>query len=139
DKGFAAANEGVESFSPELWSVVNRNHELESSKTGVLFWAVMLKTLGFDIVFIASRLPQDNEGLVDRWDWLHDGFYFEKEKSRIMGRSRFVVFIGDSDSDIEDAQKVGVWAVRARRSPRSSYQANYSPGKYNEWILPFSG
>lgn len=139
DKAFASRDSGVVEFSPEFWGIVNANHRLEKKKAGVISWAVFLKLLGFDIVVVTARLPINTDALVASWDWLHDGFYFTKEKDQFMKRYRFLVFIGDSDSDIEQAQAAGVWAVRARRSPESSYKENYSPGKFREWVLPFSG
>ncbi|MBI4368966.1 MAG: hypothetical protein HY547_01910 [Elusimicrobia bacterium] len=138
-KAFEAEAQGIKPFSPEFWSIINKSHEIEEAKWGVIFWALMAKTAGFDIVIITVRLPVDHEELVEKWDWLHDGFYFTKDKARAMRRQRFAAFVGDSDSDMEECQKAGITAVRSRRSPKSSYKENYSPGKYGEWILPFSG
>lgn len=137
DAAFAA--QGVEPFSENFWRIVNSNQSREETKWGVAAWAILCKILGFDVVIITARMPVASEELIESWDWLHDGFYFTKEKARIMERHSYVAFIGDSDSDIEEARKAGVWAIRARRSSESSYKENYSPGKYDEWVLPFSG
>ncbi len=139
EQAFNSQNQGIKPFSPEFWKIVNTNYKLEEAKTGVIFWAILTKMLGFDVVFITARQPIEADALVASWDWLDDGFYFEKEKARIMNKYHYIAFVGDSDSDIEEARKANVWAIRARRSPRSSYKENYSPGKYGEWVLPFSG
>ncbi|MEK7287762.1 MAG: hypothetical protein AAB091_04305 [Elusimicrobiota bacterium] len=140
ERGFAAEKQkGVKPFTPEFWRIVNENYEFDEPRWGVIFWALLAKAAGFDIVVITARLPVNAEALVDRWDWLCDGFYFTKEKAAVMNKFHYVAFVGDSDSDIEECQRVDVMAIRARRSPKSSYRENYSPGKYGEWILPFSG
>ena len=61
--------------------------------------------MGLDVVIITARLPVDVDPLVDKWDWLHDGFYFTKEKAEIMKRHSYITFIGDSDSDIHECRK----------------------------------
>ncbi|MBI4062672.1 MAG: hypothetical protein HY401_00035 [Elusimicrobia bacterium] len=139
DKAFAAETDGVKPFGQEFWQIVNKNYGLEEPKWGVIFWALLFKVAGFDVVIITARLPVDTEDLIAKWSWLHDGFYFTKEKARLMKNSHYAAFVGDSDSDMEESDKAGVIAIRARRSPKSSYKENYSPGKYGEWILPFSG
>lgn len=140
EKAFQAEREkGIKPFSPEFWQIVNENYSLDEPRWGAVGWAVLAKAVGFDIVIITARLPLGGEALVEHWEWLHDGFFFTKDKSGIMNKKRFVAFIGDSDSDIEECRKSGVVAIRARRSPKSSYKENYSPGKYGEWILPFTG
>ncbi|MBI4668929.1 MAG: hypothetical protein HY747_07060, partial [Elusimicrobia bacterium] len=139
DKAFSAQSEEIKPFSPEFWQIVNKNYDLEKPHWGVIFWALLAKAAGFDVVIITVRMQVDCDPLIDRWDWLHDGFYFTREKAAFMKRHHYLAFIGDSDSDIEECRKAGIWAIRARRSPESSYKDNYSPGKYGEWILPFSG
>lgn len=139
EQAFAAKNEGIKPFSPEFWKIVNTNHKLEKPKWGVIFWAVLAKAFGFDVVVIAVREPVALDDLIVSWDWLLDGFHLEREKSKILKQHHYIAYIGDSDSDMEEARKANVWAIRARRSPKSSYKENYSPGKYGEWVLPFSG
>ncbi|MBI2069312.1 MAG: hypothetical protein HYT79_01815 [Elusimicrobia bacterium] len=139
-KAFAAVNEqGIKPMSPEFWQIVNSNHHLEEPRWGVTCWMALAKAFGFDIVIITVRLPVDADELVAKWDWLHDGFIFTRDKALVMKRHRYLCFIGDSDSDMEECRKAGIWAIRARRSSKSSYKENYSPGKYGEWILPFTG
>lgn len=139
EQAFSSQNQGIKPFSNEFWKIVNTNYKLEQPKVGVIFWAALAKFLGFDIIVIASRVPIEADNLVASWDWLADGFFFEKEKSKILRRHHYLAFVGDADSDIEEARKANVLAIRAQRSPSSSYKENYSPGKYGEWVLPYSG
>ena len=129
---------GEEPYSPGYWRVVNNSFNLEKKKLVPVTIALGYKILGFDVVIITAREGYGGEGLQRHWRWLAKEFYFERNKSEILKRDRFVAFFGDSDSDITAALGAGVRPIRVKRSPRSDYKGKYHPGQYQEFILPFS-
>ena len=134
----AGAASGQESYSPGYWRVVNQSFNLEKVKLVPMTTALIYKALGFDVVVITARQGYGGEELQEHWKWLAKEFYFERNKSEILKRARFVAFFGDSDSDITEALAAGVRPIRVKRSPKSDYTGKYHPGQYKECILPFS-
>jgi hypothetical protein len=94
--------------------------------------------LGFDVVVITARQGYGGEELQRHWKWLAKEFYFERNKSSVLEKGRFIAFFGDSDSDITEALEAGVRPIRVKRSKKSDYQGKYHPGQYKELIFPFS-
>lgn len=45
------------------------------------------------------------------------------------------LYYGDSDSDISEANEVGIRAIRFKRSPMSSNKGKYHPGMHGEAVL----
>lgn len=134
----AGATSGQEPYSEEYWRVVNNSFNLEKVKMVPLTTALIYKALGFDVVIITARAGYGGEELQRHWKWLAKEFYFERDKSEILKRDKFVAFFGDSDSDITEALGAGVRPIRVKRSKESDYQEKYHPGQYKELILPFS-
>lgn len=124
--------------SPEYWRFVNNHFELERMKLPVVMVAVLGKILGFRVDIITARSGQGGERLIEHWRWLADEFHFERDKSQILSGKPYLIFFGDSDSDIREAREAGVPAVRVRRSKESSARSAHHPGKYGEWVLPLS-
>ncbi|MBU4310586.1 hypothetical protein KKD34_03285, partial [bacterium] len=104
----AGAASGQEPYSPEYWRVVNQSFNLEKVKLVPMTIALLSKVLGFDVVIITAREGYGGEALQERWKWLAKEFHFERNKSEILKRDRFVAFFGDSDSDITEALEAGV-------------------------------
>ncbi len=134
----AGTASGQESYSPGYWRVVNNSFNLEKVKLVPMTTALLYKALGFDVVIITARQGYGGEELQEHWKWLAKEFYFERNKSEILKRARFVAFFGDSDSDITEALAAGVKPIRVKRSKESDYKGKYHPGQYKECILPFS-
>ena len=134
----AGAASGQEPYSPGYWRVVNQSFNREKVKLVPMTTALFYKALGFDVVVITARQGYGGEELQEHWKWLAKEFYFERNKSEILKRARFVAFFGDSDSDIEEALVAGVRPIRVKRSKKSDYRGKYHPGQYKECILPFS-
>jgi acid phosphatase class B len=134
----AASATSERPFSPAFWKVVNQSFQVEKVKLVPMSGAVLAKVLGFDVVIITARPDYGGSQLRDHWKWLAKEFYFEKDKSSILEKGRFIVFFGDSDSDITEAREAKVRAIRVKRSPESDYKDKYNPGCYDEFILPFS-
>lgn len=134
----AGVASGQEPYSEEYWRVVNQSFNLEKKKLVPLATALIYKALGFDVVIITARQGYGGEGLQRHWKWLTKEFYFERNKSSVLEKGRFVAFFGDSDSDITEALGAGVRPIRVKRSKESDYKEKYHPGQYKELILPFS-
>lgn len=134
----AGAASGEEPYSEGYWRVVNKSFNLEKVKLVPMTVALGYKILGFDVVIITARAGYGGEELKEHWEWFAREFHFEKDKSSILEKGRFVAFFGDSDSDITEALEAGVRPIRVRRSKKSDYQGKNHPGRYNEFILPFS-
>ena len=134
----AGAASGQEPYSPEYWRVVNQSFNLEKVKLVPMTTALIYKVLGFDVVVITARQEYGGEELQRHWKWFAKEFHFEKDKSSILEKGRFVAFFGDSDSDITEAREAKVKPIRVKRSSKSDYKDKYHPGQYNEFIFPFS-
>jgi acid phosphatase class B len=134
----AGAASGQEPYSPEYWRVVNQSFNREKVKLVPMTTALIYKALGFDVVVITARQGYGGVELQEHWKWLAKEFYFERNKSSILEKGRFVAFFGDSDSDITEALEAGVKPIRVKRGKESDYKGKYHPGQYNECILPFS-
>ncbi len=124
--------------SPEFWRFVNARFDLESPKRLVVGIAMAAKLLGFRIERMTASKGYGGGALAGHWSWLADEFHFEWDKARILESKRFVLFFGDSDSDIREAREAGVTPIRVLRSPLSTRKGGVNPGKYGEWVLPFS-
>ena len=51
---------------------------------------------------------------------------------------RYVLFFGDSDTDINEGRQARVFTVRIRRAAKSTYKEDYHPGTMREWVIPLS-
>lgn len=136
---FRVANKsGERPYSEEYWRVVNSSFHLDKKKLVPMTIALVYKALGYDAVIITSRQGYGGEELKKNWKWLAREFYFERNKSSILEKGRFVAYFGDSDSDITEAREAGVRPIRVKRSPKSDNKRKYHPGQYQEFVLPFS-
>ncbi len=66
-----------------------------------------------------------------------DDVYMTRETAAVLKKRHTVLFFGDSDGDITEAQKADVRAIRVKRSAEEGVE-NYRPGHFGEWVLPFS-
>lgn len=120
----------------KFWTEVNSTPERDIRKPKTFAIAYAADALGCDIVVVTARSGIGREPFIDYWDETFDEIYFTSDKSRIFRHGGYRVFFGDSDSDIEEAQKVGVPGVRIERNPNSSYKAKYNPGSLGEIVIP---
>jgi acid phosphatase (class B) len=95
------------------------------------------------VAILASRPDTDGEALRKEWRRLvpRPRFIFAGDgvsKRRYLEDGNFVLYFGDSDVDISEARKAGVFPVRVKRSPQSSYKEDYHPGTMREFVLPLS-
>ena len=139
-KAFSAT---TQPYTPEFWAVVNQNYDLEKPKlfTYPLAWA--FRFLGFKVSVITSRPNVQAEPLKKEWRHLvnRSNFIFTNEaqtKHGVLSNGNYVLFFGDSDTDIAEARRAKVYPVRIRRSPKSLFKEDYHPGTLGELVVPFS-
>jgi acid phosphatase (class B) len=130
-------------YTPEFWAVVNQNYDLEKPKlfTYPLAWAFRL--FGFKVTVMTSRPPVGAEPLKKEWRHLlgRGNFVFTNEhqtKQSVLNSGNYVLYFGDSDSDIQEARRAKVFPVRIRRSNKSMFKEDYHPGTLGELVVPFS-
>lgn len=137
------AAERKESPSERMnWELIN-GRLLEVEKQKRVAWLVpFFKCFGLTPIVITSR-PEIKGDLFrahvfQTYGVKPEDVYMTKEKSAVLKKCHTVLFFGDSDGDITEAQKAGVRAIRVKRSADDPYKENYNPGHYGEWVLPFS-
>ncbi len=138
-----AAASGAVRYSPEFWGVVNQSYDLEQPKllTYSLAWA--FRVLGFRISIVTGRPAVKADPLKKEWRHLlgRGGFFFGASgdaKQARLSNGNYILFFGDSDTDIEQARKAHVFALRVRRGLHSVYKEDYHPGTLGELVIPLS-
>ncbi|HVE14629.1 MAG TPA: hypothetical protein VNI01_14635 [Elusimicrobiota bacterium] len=136
-----AFDAGVQAFSPEFWKIVNSNYDLEQPKVEMNAIAWALRLLGFKIAILTARPNYGGEGLQKEWRHLSKDFIFAngaESKHTYLKDGNYVLYFGDSDTDITEGRKARVLTLRVKRSPKSTYKEDYNPGSLREPIIPFS-
>lgn len=136
-----AFRSSLQPFSTQFWSVVNSSYDLESPKLVPYSLAWLLRICGFKVTIIAARPDVDGEPLRKEWRHLAAQFVFNEAratKHAVLKQGNYVLYFGDSDSDILQGRQAKVFSVRIKRSAKSSYKEDYHPGTLNEFILPLS-
>lgn len=131
----------LQPFSTQFWSIVNSSYDVERLKPLPYALAWTLRVFGFKVTIIASRPNVDGEPLRKEWRHLASQFVFNETretKHQVLKQGNYVLYFGDSDSDIAQGRRAKVVTVRVKRSPQSSYKEDYHPGSLDELVLPFS-
>ena len=132
---------GVQPFSGDFWSVVNSSYDLEEPKLLPYSLAWAFRVFGFKITIIANRPDVDGEPLRKEWRHLASRFVFAGApggKHAALKQGNYVLFFGDSDSDITEGRLAKVYPIRVRRSRKSSHKEDYNPGSLGELVIPYS-
>ncbi len=133
---------GRQSRGAEFWKVVNNAYDLETPKFIPYAIAWALRGFGFRITIFAQRDATGGEALKKEWRHLSPrGFVFVPNAQELhlhLQDSRFVIFFGDGDRDILEARKAGIYAVRVRRGNKAVSHGDYTPGRFEEVVLPLS-
>ena len=79
-----------------------------------------------DILKKSFNLPQNSPKTI---------FSGKTSKGVFIKKHGISIYYGDSDSDISEANEVGVRAIRFMRSPLSSNKSKYHPGMHGEAVL----
>src|SRR3989339_1451742 len=136
-----AGDSGAIINSPDYWRTLNQSYDIEKTKILPYLSAWFLKIMGFRISVISERGSIGAEALVKLWKPLVSDFYFvpgQNQKYVILAADRYVLYFGDSDSDILQARQSEVVPLRIKRSKKSGNKADYSPGKLREIVIPLS-
>lgn len=139
-KAFSAVSQP---FSPQFWGIVNSSYDLERPKVSGCGLAWLFKLCGFRVTIVTSRPPIANEALKKEWRHLASAknFIFAGEKNAkhtYLENGNYVLFFGDSDSDMSEAKLAHVLPIRIRRSPKSAAKEDYHPGTLGELVIPLS-
>jgi acid phosphatase class B len=132
---------GVQPFSPRFWEVVNNSYELERIKPLPYALAWIFRIAGFKVTVITARPAYGGDSLKKEWRFVSTDFVFaggSANKHKTLRQGNYVLFFGDSDSDITQGRKARVLTLRVKRSPKSSYKEDYHPGALREIVLPFT-
>ncbi len=132
---------GTKSGSGDYWNAVNRAYKLERAKPVVWLTAWLFRVFGFNVEIICQRDPAGSDSLVQSWKPLAKEFFFvgdENQKYELLEKIPLTLYFAVSDSDIIQARKAGVWAVRIRKNKKSVLPAEANPRKFNEPVLPLS-
>ncbi|MFH1618926.1 MAG: hypothetical protein ABIG11_03390 [bacterium] len=127
--------------SPGYWKTLNQAYDLEKVKILPYITAWMLRITGFKISVVSERGSVGSDDLVKSWKPLVSEFRFVpnlKSKADILSGDNYMVYFGDSDSDILQARKAGVFPLRVKRSRKSNNRSDYRPGSLREWVIPLS-
>ncbi|MBI4425245.1 MAG: hypothetical protein HY554_16060 [Elusimicrobia bacterium] len=136
-----AFRSGVQPFSTQFWQTVNSSYDIEKPKLVPYALAWVLRVCGFHVTIIAARPSVEGEPLRKEWRHLASQFVFSETraaKHSVLKQGNYVLYFGDSDSDITEGRLARVFTVRVRRSAQSSYKEDYRPGTLNELVLPLS-
>lgn len=138
DKKYGEGFRGSDKEREAKWKEINSDPSRDIPKPLTMAIVRAAKLLGCDVVIITARKPNGREPFEEYWGDVFDEIHFEKEKARILGEGRYLAFFGDSDGDIEEAEKAGVIGIRIMRHPSSDNKREYEPGSFGEWIVPWS-
>ncbi len=132
-----------EAYSEGFWNIVNTSYDLEKPKIIPYSLAWVLRVFGFRIAIITARPAINAEALKKEWRHLVSRGYFifasdKTGKAGILQNGNYVLFFGDSDSDIQEARSARVFPIRIRRSKKSIYKEDYNPGSMHELVIPLS-
>ncbi|MDE2038916.1 MAG: hypothetical protein KGO96_11315 [Elusimicrobia bacterium] len=130
-------------YSTDFWTIVNQSYDLEQPKLLAYPLAWAFRLLGFRVSIITTRPPIHDEALKKEWRHLvgRGRFIFVKDsqaKRDVLQSGNYMLFFGDSDSDIKEARLAHVYPIRVRRGPKSIFKLDYHPGAFGELVLPYS-
>lgn len=129
--------------STAFWQDMNNRHDgFSLPKESGRALLKMHLSRGDDIYFITARTGSQPERLTELLGYTFGIpepnpviFVGHTGKTRDLRRLGIVVYYGDADSDVEDARKAGVRAIRLLRSPLSNNPSDARPGHFGEEVL----
>jgi len=143
EASFHKALGSSQAYSPQFWSVVNASYDLETPKILPCGLAWLFRVFGFRVSVITARPAVDSEALKKEWRHLiaRGRFVFvsgKDSKTHALQGGNYLIFFGDSDSDVSEARAAHVLPVRVQRGPKSIFKEDYHPGTMGEFVLPLS-
>ncbi|MCX5790411.1 MAG: hypothetical protein NTX64_18185 [Elusimicrobia bacterium] len=124
-----------------LRSIVNSNYDLEEPKLIPYALAWAFRVFGFRITILANRPEVNGAPLRKEWRHLAGRFVFAGAPGSMhaaLKDGNYVIFFGDSDTDITEGRLAKVYSIRVRRSRKSSHKEDYHPGSLGELVIPYS-
>src|SRR5207249_3954830 len=105
--------------------------------------AWIFRICGFRVAILTTRPGISADALKKEWRHLisRGHFVFSSEKTakhEFLRSGNYVLFFGDSDSDMEEARQAHVLPVRIRRNLQSVFKDDYNPGSRHELVIPYS-
>ena len=130
-------------YSESFWNVVNQSYDLEKPKLIPYSLAWVFRVFGFRVAILTTRPSIGAEPLKKEWRHLVSRGYFifasdKTAKHSFLQSGNYVLFFGDSDTDIEEARLAHVLPIRIRRGLHSIFKEDYNPGSLHELVIPFS-
>ncbi|HEX4046996.1 MAG TPA: hypothetical protein VH309_04140 [Elusimicrobiota bacterium] len=127
---------------PDFWKVVNNSYDLESPKLLPFAAAGLARLFGFHVLILAERQGTDGGALKKEWRHISPrGFTFVPDPGELhlhLQDGRYVLFVGSTDRELQEARKAGVYAVRVKRPRKPVLGGEYSPGRLGELVVPLS-
>lgn len=138
-----AYSQSQQAYSPQFWSIVNSSYDVEKPKYIPYSLAWLFRAFGFKVAVVTSRPAIDADGLKKEWRHLvpRGRFIFAADKTakhQYLANGNYVMFFGDSDTDVEEARRAHVFPIRVRRSKKSVFKEDYNPGSLGELVIPLS-
>ena len=132
-----------QAFSPDFWAVVNQSYDLEKPKLIMYPLAWIFRVFGFKVTILTARPAVESDALKKEWRHLvsRGNFIFGstgETRHAHLAAGNYVLFFGDSDTDIQEARKARVYPVRVKRNPKSFHKDDYHPGTLGEVVIPLS-
>lgn len=128
----------------EFWNKLATCDDYSLPKNRVIALLRLHQRRGDNIFFITARAAPEPQyadflnnyliEIIGNANNLQPVIYAENKVPPIKNNN-ITLYYGDSDTDIDDAQKAGAKAIRVLRASNSTRKDGYSLGKYNESVL----
>ncbi|MBP7795298.1 MAG: hypothetical protein KA059_00785 [Elusimicrobiales bacterium] len=132
-----AAQNKTENF----YSFINSNTDSEKTKLIPFILIIFFKITGFKVDFIADRDNINTSDIFKKWNNWASSIYFvsdQNQKYELLESKKYLLFFSSSDEGIIQSKKAGIYPLRIKRNPKSASELSYVPGRFNEFIIPFS-
>jgi acid phosphatase class B len=132
-----AARNNTENF----YSFINSNTDSEKTKLIPFMLILFFKITGFKVDFIADRDNINTSDIFKKWNNWASSIYFvsdQNQKYELLESKKYLLFFSSSDEGIIQSKKAGIYPLRIKRNPKSASELSYVPGRFNEFIIPFS-
>lgn len=124
-----------------FYSFINSNTDSEKTKLIPFILIIFFKITGFKVDFIADRDNINTSDIFKKWNNWASSIYFvsdQNQKYELLESKKYLLFFSSSDEGIIQSKKAGIYPLRIKRNPKSASELSYVPGRFNEFIIPFS-
>lgn len=127
--------------SENFYSFINSNTDSEKTKLIPFMLILFFKITGFKVDFIVDRDNVNTSDIFKKWNNWASSIYFvsdQNQKYELLESKKYLLFFSSSDEGIIQSKKAGTYPLRIKRNPKSASELSYVPGRFNEFIIPFS-